>query len=78
MEGAEFRRASRDRPYRRVQKGDRIRVILGALANTQGTVIDFASNCRCVLSLDGMDAAIRIVLPFDAVESAELQSGRWW
>ena len=66
MDGREFRRAVCAQHDRRVEKGDRVRVTYGTLTEIVGTIVDYATNCRCVIELRD-HPAVRIVLPFDCV-----------
>ena len=70
MDGAGFRRAIRLPPFRRIQKGDRVRIVMGSLTDFRGTVIDLADNCRLVLRIDDVNEGVRVILPFVAVELA--------
>lgn len=51
-----------------VRTGDRVRIVVGPLANWLATVVRLSSRHRCVLSIDGLSEGVFIILPADDLE----------
>jgi transcription antitermination factor NusG len=67
MEGDVFRRAINQRGLF-VRPGDRVRIIVGPLANWLATVVRLTNRHRCVLSIDGLSDGVFVILPADDLE----------
>ena len=71
MDGAGFHRAIRSRPFRRIQPGDRVRVVSGPLTDCLGTVLARANDCRLVIRLSDVGNDLRVIIPCEALELAQ-------
>lgn len=62
MDGDVFRRAINQRRLI-VRPGDRVRIVLGPLANGLAKVVTLSKRQRCVLAMDGLSRGVYVILP---------------
>jgi len=55
--------------------GETVLITRGALAGLRGTVSNFTTGERCVLSIDAVAKGVQIVISRDAIELSSLVAG---